>query len=256
MEPTFCINPYSMSLLSHKKNEIDICLDKIFMAIVKIGKLAKQNEKELFIYSDMVFKDSYSFKDYRIDLEKRNRDLSYYIKLIQHRSPYYEYISNNEFENLANQKILIYGQEYANANILYFAAKIDGILISVPLERIWTKEIIDFNSNDIMFSIWNLFDDDNTRFNNIVSELFKYKSLLDNPTRFVPTGKIYTPSKQQIYKEINTGYYWYLDYQHKENKKHFEVFDSTGKLHLGEADMNGIINERAKKPGRTIVQYL
>lgn len=256
MEPIFCINPYSMQISSHTVTEFETYLDKIFITIVKIGKLARENSKEVCIYSDTDIKDSYSFKDYRNDLEKRNRDLSYYIKQIQHRSPYYDYINNDEFENIANQKILIYGQEYTNANIFYFAVKNDGCLISVPLERIWAKEKIDFSANTITFSIWNLFDDDKDRFNNIISELFKYDFLLDNPIRFEPTGKIYYPSKQPIYREKSTGYYWYYDYMHKDNKKHFEVFDSTGKTHIGEADMNGIINKRARKQGRTIEQYL
>lgn len=41
---------------------------------------------------------------------------------------------------------------------------------------------------------------------------------------------------QSVYKEIGTGYYWYLDNFHKD---HYEVFDSTGKHHLYEADLNG-----------------
>jgi len=41
---------------------------------------------------------------------------------------------------------------------------------------------------------------------------------------------------QIVYKNLKTGYYWYLDNFHKD---HYEVFDQTGKNHLGEADMNG-----------------
>ena len=34
--------------------------------------------------------------------------------------------------------------------------------------------------------------------------------------------------KQKIYLENSTGNYWYYDYFHRNNKIHFEVFDSTG----------------------------
>lgn len=256
MEPIFCINPYSMRFSAHSIEEYDSCLDKIFMSIVKIGKLARQNSKSVCIYSDADSEDTYSLKEYRVNLEVRNRDLSYYVKQIQQRSPYYDYVNDSEFEDIVKQKILIYGQEYADATIFYFAAKSEGVLMSVPLERVWSKEIIDFSANGVSFSVWNLFDNDKSRIEKLVLELFKYKTLLDNPTRFESIGKVYAPSKQKIYREKATGYYWYFDYQHKDNKKHFEVFDSTGKRHLGEADMNGIINKRSAKRGRTIEQYL
>lgn len=62
---------------------------------------------------------------------------------------------------------------------------------------------------------------------------------LRNKSIFKDTGKVRI--KQKIYQNLQTGCYWYFDYYHKENKIHFEVFDSTGKNHLGEADSDGII---------------
>ncbi|MBQ3619558.1 MAG: hypothetical protein II939_15545 [Bacteroidales bacterium] len=41
---------------------------------------------------------------------------------------------------------------------------------------------------------------------------------------------------QAVYQDLNTRYYWYLDNFHKD---HYEVFDKTGKNHLGEADLSG-----------------
>ena len=40
--------------------------------------------------------------------------------------------------------------------------------------------------------------------------------------------------KQKIYREKETSHYWYYDYFHDTNKKHFEVFNAQG-IHLGEA---------------------
>lgn len=49
-----------------------------------------------------------------------------------------------------------------------------------------------------------------------------------------------------VYKEKSTGYYWYMDMFHK---THYEVFDGTGKEHIGEADLNGNI-DRSKKDSK------
>ena len=53
---------------------------------------------------------------------------------------------------------------------------------------------------------------------------------------------------QSIYKELNTGYYWYLDNLHKD---HYEVFDKNCN-HIGEASMEGILDRNKAEPGRTI----
>jgi hypothetical protein len=79
---------------------------------------------------------------------------------------------------------------------------------------------------------------------------------LQNTNRFERTNHIYTPSKQRIYKETQTGYYWYFDFYHRENKIHFEVFDSTGGNHLGEADSNGNIDTSKADNNRSIEDYL
>lgn len=65
--------------------------------------------------------------------------------------------------------------------------------------------------------------------------------LLEDVYRFSRTNKIYRDSKQRIYLEKETGRYWYKDYYHKDNKKHYEVFDREGN-HIGEANVNGILD--------------
>lgn len=46
-----------------------------------------------------------------------------------------------------------------------------------------------------------------------------------------------------VYREKRTGYLWYLDTFHR---NHFEVFDSQGKQHLGEADVETGTLDRGK----------
>lgn len=47
----------------------------------------------------------------------------------------------------------------------------------------------------------------------------------------------------RVYEEINSRCLWYLDMLHK---THYEVFDATGKTHLGEADLNGLLDVSKK----------
>lgn len=58
--------------------------------------------------------------------------------------------------------------------------------------------------------------------------------------RFDKAGEITAVKGAVVYKERETGYFWYFDTFHQD---HYEVFDATGK-HLGESNMqNGIIDK-------------
>jgi len=79
--------------------------------------------------------------------------------------------------------------------------------------------------------------DNKDAFEQWVQDKLDFRSLLERENqRYTKTthefqGKI-------VYKEIKTGYFWYLDNLHK---NHFEVFDNQGR-HLGEADLQGSID--------------
>lgn len=67
-------------------------------------------------------------------------------------------------------------------------------------------------------------------------------SLLDR-SRFEKTNHTFQGAR--IFQEHKTKRHWYLDMLHKD---HYEVFDNTGKTHLGVADLNGNIDsEKAIK---------
>jgi hypothetical protein len=72
------------------------------------------------------------------------------------------------------------------------------------------------------------------------------KGILKDAKRF---RKIPRQGEPNRYFEILTKRYWYLDELHR---NHFEVFDSTGKNHLGVADLEGNIDETKKDPNRSI----
>lgn len=63
------------------------------------------------------------------------------------------------------------------------------------------------------------------------------KFSLEDTYRFQDTGLRY--QGQHIYQENDSRYHWYMDNFHK---NHYEVFDPTGKKHLGEADMKGVLD--------------
>lgn len=64
---------------------------------------------------------------------------------------------------------------------------------------------------------------------------------LSDATRFKKCPNIGPVQGASVYKEIATGYYWYMDNLHR---THYEVFDSLGKKHLGEANLEGVINKK------------
>lgn len=66
-----------------------------------------------------------------------------------------------------------------------------------------------------------------------------HQTVLKNLQGFKKTGQV--QSGRMVYRELETGYYWYVDNLHVGNAAHLEVFDSQGK-HLGEATLSGEIN--------------
>lgn len=89
------------------------------------------------------------------------------------------------------------------------------ILVSIPSVN-----------NEIEFSQW-------------ITALITPNFSLTDKKRFERTNQLHV--KQRIYREITTGNYWYYDFFHDTNKKHFEVFSAQG-LHLGEASTEGVLD--------------
>ncbi|GHT38307.1 hypothetical protein AGMMS49965_01230 [Bacteroidia bacterium] len=71
-------------------------------------------------------------------------------------------------------------------------------------------------------------------------------TLLDNIERFRQTNRI--EQGQRVYQEISTNNYWYLDNLHK---THYEVYNAKAE-HLGEASLQGNLDESKKVNGRMI----
>lgn len=70
---------------------------------------------------------------------------------------------------------------------------------------------------------------------------------LTDTARFIKCTDVGPIQGAIVYKEIDTGHYWYMDNLHK---THYEVFDKLGKKHLGEANLDGVINYNKADPGK------
>ncbi|KAA6334987.1 hypothetical protein EZS27_016736 [termite gut metagenome] len=75
-------------------------------------------------------------------------------------------------------------------------------------------------------------------------------SLLD---RNLFSRTTYIEQGQRVYQEILTNCYWYLDAFHNQNDKdkHYEVFNANGE-HIGEANLDGVLDTSKQENGRTI----
>jgi hypothetical protein len=134
----------------------------------------------------------------------------------------------------------------------------DNVIISFIHNDFSTTKLKVIKNNSQNLEIDNLFDKSHyievaySRGQIDKREYFKRKftfgliTLLENEYRFTRTSKV--EQGQQVYKETSTNRYWYLD---KFHKTHYEVFNSVGK-HIGEANLDGIIDESKKDNTKTI----
>lgn len=80
------------------------------------------------------------------------------------------------------------------------------------------------------------------------------QTILNNPSQFQKTTYFY--DGRQIYKEIKTGFYWYVDNLHYGKKSHLEVFDKMGN-HLGEANyLSGEIDISKQESKKSITKII
>lgn len=71
------------------------------------------------------------------------------------------------------------------------------------------------------------------------------RTVLRDRVRFARTNQI--NGGRRVYKEVETGYYWYVDNLHFGTSAHLEVFDPCG-MHIGEADVQGTLDETKRDP--------
>jgi len=75
--------------------------------------------------------------------------------------------------------------------------------------------------------------------------------LLQCPVRFIRTGKYERNGGRQVYREISTSRFFYVDRGHFGMAAHLEVFNSNEE-HIGTANLNGEFDATGRAAGRVI----
>lgn len=128
--------------------------------------------------------------------------------------------------------VCIDSKEYAKNQLILFQDAIHKVeypkeLIKIPCFKDWDSLLSYLNDKGI------------------------FSFSLKDTRRFQKCANIDPVQGASVYKELATGYYWYLDNFHK---THYEVFDSCGKKHLGEASLDGILDKnKADKDKQSII---
>lgn len=126
------------------------------------------------------------------------------------------------------------------------ACERDKVIISFIGTELFREETLSVlkNGNE-QIGIDNLFNAGH--YSNVLHQRgIVYSFSLKDGSRFKKDGRVV--QGQNVYKEIGTGYYWYLDNLHK---THYEVFDRNGQ-HIGTANTDGVIDPSKKVNGRTL----
>ncbi|MDE5081019.1 MAG: hypothetical protein O4859_06735 [Trichodesmium sp. St18_bin1] len=76
------------------------------------------------------------------------------------------------------------------------------------------------------------------------------QTILKDTNRFKRTQNQY--HGRTIYQEKETEYLWYVDNLHSGKSAHLEVFDNTGKNHIGESDLEGKIDRTKSDKKKSI----
>ena len=137
------------------------------------------------------------------------------------------------------------GNEFCNHSVAE-ACERDKIIISFCDSKLFQAETLSIlkNGNE-QIDIDNLFNAGH--YSNVLHQRgIIYPFSLKDGTRFQKNGRIV--QGQNVYREIDTGYYWYLDNLHK---NHYEVFDRKGQ-HIGTANTDGVIDPSKQVSGRTL----
>jgi hypothetical protein len=139
--------------------------------------------------------------------------------------------------------------EYEKTNVcnhsIAEACERDQVIISFTHPNFSVIKLSVLKNNSIAVTLDNLFTVGH--YNTVarqrgITVVFSLKDI----TRFCKTGQ--ERQGQLVYKELTSGYYWYLDNLHK---NHYEVFDSNEK-HIGIADIEGNIDVSKRVNGRTL----
>lgn len=81
------------------------------------------------------------------------------------------------------------------------------------------------------------------------------QTILINAALFEETSLPLQGGTRKVYRHLKNKTYWYVDNLHIGKAAHIEVFDSNGKKHLGEANLQGILDySKADSKKKAIIE--
>ena len=267
------INEYSLTGQYYDKEEFETSLKTLESIFYFINETVKSESKQIF--GDISIFVDYkaiqgsnffaSFKNSNPQIRQRFRD-SVFVKsgaknwdseqVHSHEDKFFYLSSDEDVHNVSNTSIAeVTERKLQNPNNNYLLVNFINSIFCVKhfqhpdIRECFSIPIVKNNSEKFPVKLDCL--DNKSAIENWLREkqILKdpeLKGILKNIKRF---RKIPREGEPNRYFEISTKRYWYLDELHR---NHFEVFDSTGKNHLGIADLEGNIDETKKDPSRSI----
>ena len=269
----FCLNTLCLKYnFDYEEKRIQNSLDSTLFFLTETWKKHKKlTQRDLRLYVDVNQNQIglFNYKKYYSGLRQRAgvgyskmRNLVMALAKIQTYAPYYTdpSVEDDCLENLSNKEVHLEfdgsrvlvpkdSNYQPDATIFYFAFERQMTLLSLAIQHYWEQEKICFIVLNERKESQNC-EVDNICVRNgcedaVEKKFFPY-SLLDE-CYFKRTGR--KCQGQEIYIELSTMRYWYLDNLHKD---HYEVFSSTFE-HLGVADLKTFVLDTSKKiSGRNI----
>jgi hypothetical protein len=208
-------------------------LKDTLLPVSAILKEIKENEGELYIKKDLWSCPVTTTLSLDRVLKTKKDDIVTRFKLLLQNRLFWEDSQKHSLDHT-----YVYSQNNAYGSSLAETCERDKIVVSfIHPDFSFSQLIVIKDETDIMIN--NLFKEGDYIAAVKNRGMIVTFSLKDS-SRFTRTFHI--EQGQHVYRENDTGYYWYLDNFHKD---HFEVFDSKG-VHIGIADLEGQVNTRKR----------
>jgi hypothetical protein len=231
--------------------------DKAMREWIELLEIIQKNAKSLDLRSNLLLKEVLISQDmYLMEWLKKNKEkTAFFLGLITKKPivrdyPYY-FLNKMECHGLAHA----YETEQ-------FSISYNSVNNWFEKEYTLTKQFIDEVSNQVQEDLV-LVRHIGTKIHieHYMKDFVTVSRLLSNTKRFARTA--YRCKGQLIYRELETGYYWYYDSFHSDSQEknakiliELEICDAQGN-HIGTADaQTGIINVENRVSGRSIKRYL
>lgn len=225
-------------------------VEKILLSLIRVLEEIREQDYPTLVYKNEKFylskvTSTDTIHDILVgDLSRQYPSIKKYKRILLSNlfgEPYWEKTRRHKSDDVYKYK-----EENICNHSVAEACERDRIIISFQGNRLFSEQQLTILKNETeLVTLDNLFDA-----GHYTAVLEKRNIIrpfsLEDKTRFEKQSRVV--QGKSVYKEIATGYYWYLDNLHKD---HYEVYDGNGG-HIGTANMDGDIDRTKKVKGRTL----